>query len=300
MPLRRLILAATLLTVASLFAAALPVGADGASAEPAPIRLWPNGAPGSDVKHWPSPDYHEEWETPGEILQGVTDPTIQVYLPEPAINTGAAVVICPGGGYRNLWINKEGWKVARELQKRGIAGIVLKYRYYDRLAAVQDAHRAVRTVRARADEWRINPQAVGIGGFSAGGHLALNMAAQLGRAEDWTPDQVDRQAKRPDFVMAIYPSVRMTDSAVLDSSFPPVFLAVAADDDKMTPATILPFIGQLHDLRVPVELHLYQSGGHGFGIGTPACGCSSWLDLFRNWLELRGLLGKESARQNAH
>jgi acetyl esterase/lipase len=88
--------------------------------------------------------------------------------------------ICPAGGYRSLWIDKEGWKVARALQERGIAGVVLKYRHYDPLGAVQDAHRAVRTVRARARERRINEYAVGIGGFSAGGHLALNMAARRG------------------------------------------------------------------------------------------------------------------------
>jgi acetyl esterase/lipase len=290
MSLRRLTLITTLSSVVLHCAAGLPARADDGAGTPAPIRLWAGAAPGSDAQHWPSADYHEEWETPGEILRGVTDPTIQVFLPEPVVNTGAAVVICPGGGYRNLWINKEGWKVAREMQKRGIAGIVLKYRYYDRFAAIQDAHRAVRTVRSRAREWHIDEHAIGVGGFSAGGHLTLNMAAQLGRPEGWTPDEVDRLSKRPDFLMPIYPSVQLMDGAVVNSSFPPVFLAIAADDDKMKPLDILPFIGRLHDLGVPVELHLYQGGGHGFGIGTPACGCSSWLDLFRDWLKTRGLL----------
>lgn len=260
--------------------------------DPTPMRLWPNGAPGSDASHWPSPGYHEEWETPGQVLRNVTDPAIQVYLPDPAINTGAAVVVCPGGAYRNLWINKEGWTVARELQKRGIAGIVLKYRHYDRFAAVQDLDRAVRTVRAHAKEWRINEKAVGVGGFSAGGHLVLNAAALQARPETWTLDAVDRLSKRPDFIMAIYPSVQLGDGGIVDGSFPPVFTVVASDDERIGAGQVLQFTGRLRDLKVPVELHFYQAGGHGFGIGTPECGCTGWLDLFRNWLGVRGVLRK--------
>ncbi len=262
--------------------------------EPEPILIWKGSAPGSNAAHWPSPDYHEQWERPGQVLTGVTDPTIQVYLPDPKINTGAAVVVCPGGGYRNLWIAKEGWKIARELQARGIAGIVLKYRHYDRYAAVEDAHRAVRYVRSHARDWRINQHAIGIGGFSAGGHLALHMAAQLGRAEDWTHDDVDALPMRPDFVMAIYPGVNMPEGAVIDASFPPVFFASAADDNLTKAPTIIGLFTRLRDLKVPAELHIYEKGGHGFGAGTPECNCATWLDLFRNWLEVRGALsGKE-------
>jgi acetyl esterase/lipase len=285
-----------LLCCAVVCAAPSLVSTGGPDGEPAPMRLWTKTAPGSDAAHWPDPGYHEEWETPGQVLKNVTDPTIQVYLPDPAINTGAAVVLCPGGAYRNLWINKEGWTVARELQRHGIAGIVLKYRHYDHLAAVQDVHRAVRTVRAHASEWRINGQAVGVGGFSAGGHLVLNMAALLGRAETWTADTVDRLSKRPDFIMAIYPSVHLADGGVVDGSFPPVFVVVAADDERIGAGQVLQFSGRLRDLKVPVELHMYQGGGHGFGLGTPECGCTGWLDLFRNWLGVRGLL-KGGSRQ---
>ncbi len=262
-----------------------------AGKEPEAVRIWPGGAPRSDAAHWPRPDYHEEWQTPGEILAGVTEPTVQAYLPDSTINTGAAVVICPGGGYQNLWINKEGWKVARELQKRGIAGIVLKYRYYDRFAAVEDAQRAVRYVRSRAREWHVNEHAVGVGGFSAGGHLSLHMAAQVGRAEDWRSDEIDKLSRRPDFVMAIYPSVYLPDKgAVVDGAFPPTFIASAADDDKMRPRDITAFFLKLQDLQVRSELHIYRGGGHGFGTGTAECNCASWLDLFRNWLQAGGFL----------
>ena len=256
---------------------------------PAPIRIWKASAPDSDAQHWPRPDYREEWERPGQVLRGVSDPSIQVFLPDPKINTGAAVVICPGGGYQNLWIAKEGWKVAAELQKRGIAGVVLKYRHYDIFAAVQDAHRAVRYVRSRAREWGINENAIGVGGFSAGGHLALNMAAQLGRPENWTPDEIDALSKRPDFLMLIYPSVRLPEGAVVDASFPPAFIAVAADDNLTRASDIIPFFDRLRELKVPAELHVYERGGHGFGTGTAQCNCASWLDLFRNWLTARGL-----------
>ncbi len=260
-----------------------------ASKDPEPVPIWKGGAPGSDSAHWPRADYREEWEIPGEVLTGVTEPTVQVFLPQPSASTGVAVVICPGGGYRNLWIAKEGWKVARELQKRGIAGIVLKYRHYNQSAAVQDAHRAVRYVRSRAKEWGINEQKIGIGGFSAGGHLAINMAAQLGKAEDWTPDGVDGYSKRPDFLMLIYPSVRLSQDAIVDASFPPAFLAVASDDDRTPAPDLVRFFNQLQGLKVASELHIYQSGGHGFGTGTPECNCATWLDLFRNWIEVRGL-----------
>lgn len=278
-------------TAALLILISCCLGAVGAQ-EPAPVRIWSGVAPGSDAKHWPRPDYKEEWEIPEQVLTGVTDPEIQVYLPERSVNTGAAVVICPGGGYRNLWIAKEGWKVARELQKRGIAGIVLKYRHYSQLAAVQDAHRAVRYVRSRASEWHINPEAVGVGGFSAGGHLALNMAAQLGRQENWARDDVDRFPKRPDFIMAIYPAVHLDKTAVVDASFPPVFFASAADDTKTPADDLLRFVLRLQMLKVPAEVHLFQAGGHGFGTGTRECRCAGWVDLFREWMDGRGLLGK--------
>lgn len=265
-------------------ACSVPLATD----EPEAIRIWKGTAPRSDASHWPSPDYHEEWERPGEVLRGVTEPTIQVYLPEASAATGIAVVLCPGGGYRNLWIAKEGWRVARELQRRGIAGIVLKYRHYDRFAAVEDAHRAVRYVRSRAREWRIDERRVGIGGFSAGGHLAIHMAAQLGRAEDWPHDEVDGLSKRPDFLMLIYPGVNLPASAVVDASFPPAFFASAGDDNLTKPEGIIGFYARLQGLKVPAELHVYERGGHGFGTGTAQCNCASWLELFDNWVKARG------------
>jgi acetyl esterase/lipase len=260
-------------------------GAEAIAAQrPAATPIWQAGAPGSDPAHWPSPDYHEEWEKPDSEIRGVTQPTIEVFLPDPAINTGIAVILCPGGGYRKLCMAKEGWVVAAELQRRGIAGIVLKYRHYDIYAAVQDAHRAVRYVRSRAREWRLNDKAIGIGGFSAGGHLAIHMAAQLGRPEGWDPDELDRLSKRPDFLMLVYPGTGMPPDAVVDATFPPSFLTVAANDDRVSAWDCYGFFSRLQALKVPSEIHIYETGGHGFGAGRPECRCASWLDLFRDWI----------------
>ena len=271
-----------------MLAAPLYLGAEPLALQgPPAIPLWKAGAPGSDAAHWPQRDYHEEWEKPGEVLKGVTEPTIQVFLPDAKVNTGAAVILCPGGGYRNLYMAKEGWTVAAELQKRGIAGIVLKYRHYDVYAAVQDAHRAVRYVRSRAREWNLKEDAIGIGGFSAGGHLAIHMAAQLGRPEPWTPDEIDGLSKRPDFLMLIYPGVRVPTEAVIDATFPPSFITVAGNDDLTPAASCYELFGRLRNLGVPAEIHVYETGGHGFGVGTPQCRCASWLDLFRSWLLAR-------------
>lgn len=263
---------------------------------PTSLRIWKGTAPGSDARHWPRPDYHEEWEKPGELLRNVTDPSVQVFLPASGVNTGAAVIVCPGGRYQNLYIAHEGWDVARELQKRGIAAIVLKYRHYNLLAAAQDAQRAVRFVRAHAAEWRINPRAVGIGGFSAGGHLSLNMARLLAQPEPWPHDEVDGLSRRPDFLMLIYPAVaNLSPGGVMDASFPPAFIALANGDWHTPPGPTIGVYNRLVALGVPTELHIYQQGGHGFGPGTPECHCASWLDLFRDWLDARGLLGRPVA-----
>jgi acetyl esterase/lipase len=248
------------------------------------IRIWKNGAPNSNPKYWPNPNYKEEWQNNNQLVVGVTEPTVCAFLPTKETSTGVAVIICPGGGYQNVYIEKEGYKIALALQERGIAGIVLKYRHYDIYAALEDAHRAIRFVRSKAKEWYINPQAVGIGGFSAGGHLALHSATNLSRAERWTHDEIDQMSKKPDFLMLVYPSLSIPKEASIDANTPASFIVNAADDTLTTPESAIEYFSTLKRLKVPAELHIYEKGFHGFGLGTPECQCGNWIDLFRNWL----------------
>jgi acetyl esterase/lipase len=256
------------------------------------IRIWKNGAPGSDPQHWPRPNYKEEWQNNNQLVEGITEPTVFAFLPAKEIQTGAAVVICPGGGYKNLYIEKEGYKIAVALQERGIAGIVLKYRHYNIYAALQDAHRAIRFVRSKSKEWNINPQAVGIGGFSAGGHLALHSATNLTRAEAWTADEIDQLSKKPDFLMLVYPGLSIPADATVDANTPVSFIVNAADDTLTKPEFAIEYFSKLKQLGIPAELHIYQKGFHGFGLGTPDCQCGNWIDLFRNWLLVNKFIGR--------
>ena len=191
-----------------------------------------------------------------------------------------------------MYIEKEGYKIAAALQERGIAGIVLKYRHYDIYAALQDAHRAIRFVRSKAEVWKINPRAVGIGGFSAGGHLALHSATNLSRAEAWTPDDVDRLSKKPDFLMLVYPGLSLPAGATVDANTPPSFIVNAADDTLTKPEFAIEYFNKLKQLGVPAELHIYEKGFHGFGLGTPDCRCGNWIDLFRNWMAVNKFISR--------
>lgn len=253
------------------------------------LLIWPNGAPGSNEKNWPFKGYKQEWRIDSvsnkEMAIFVTEPTLQVFLPPKEKNTGAAVVVCPGGGYNIVVIGKEGYDIAKRLNELGIAAIVLKYRHYNVFAARDDAHRAIRYTRSHAKEWNIHPSKIGIGGFSAGGHLALHAAANLMPNDTSRAlDALDKISNRPDFLMLVYPGTYLPEGAELDKTIPPTFIVVAGNDGMM------PLSYQLYDrlnfLKVPAELHIYQNGGHGFGAGTPECQCSNWLDLFRNWLQV--------------
>lgn len=271
------------LTFVILFLAALTANAQEQKFDKE-YKLWPNGAPGSNPKNWPEPNYKESWPRKDTTVTHVTDPTIRVYRPTKEKNTGVAVIINPGGGYRVLEMGHEGYKVAEKLQDLGITAVVLKYRHYDVNAARQDGQRAIRFVRSKAKEWGIDEHKIGIGGFSAGGHLALNAAATLKPKEDWTPDAIDKIDKKPDFLMLIYSGYNLSEEASLDKNLPPVFLALSADDQFDLAEPTLLFFHKLLTLKVPAELHIYQRGGHGYGLGWDGCQCDTWADLFRNWL----------------
>lgn len=254
---------AALATAASLFAA---------ESTPTRIALWPNGAPGSEGK------------TAGEIVEGpekthdntrvhsIHNPSITVFLPDRAKATGAAFIIAPGGGHRFLSIDTEGDNVARYLNSIGAAGFVLRYRlareegstYKVEVEALADAQRAIRLVRTRAAEWGLNPAKVGIIGFSAGGELALLAASRFDAGKPDATDPIERASSRPDYQVLIYPGVR-PEEINYPKDAPPAFL-LCADNDK-GPAAALPQIYQtLKKQGVPVEMHIYASGGHGFGV----------------------------------
>jgi acetyl esterase/lipase len=241
--------------------------------------LWPDGAPGAL----------------GREAKDV--PTLTVFLPPPEKATGAAMVICPGGGYSHL-ADHEGSQYARWFNEQGIAGFVLKYRLgsagYHHPAMLQDAIRAMRTVRARATEWKLDPQRVGIIGSSAGGHLASTVLTHWDLGDPHSTDTIDRQSSRPDVVILCYAVVSMAEdfthkgsranllgtnaspevlkelSAELQvsSNSPPCFIWSTADDKTVPVENSLALAGALRRARVPFDLHVYAHGPHGLGLGN--------------------------------
>jgi acetyl esterase/lipase len=245
--------------------------------------------PGAKIDPTAPKEQLEERGKGGVVDRSVThvlEPSITVYLPTARI-TGTAIVICPGGGYQHLAIDKEGHDIARWLNTIGIAGIVLKYRLpgfsgmrgsdlhqvADTIhVALEDAEDAVRLVRANAAKWRLKPDAVGLMGFSAGGHLAA-MAGMLAPAD-----------ARPDFLVLGYPAIPATLSVT--GSTPRTFL-VAADDDPTVNAAENTgrFFAALRAAKVPAEMHIYSTGGHGFGILKSGKTSAAWPDALVAWLK---------------
>lgn len=250
------------------------------------LRLWPGTAPGSEPEKLPRPDFPEIWNgDPGKRgVRQSTVPALHAFLPPAAKANGAALVVAPGGGYNIVMMEPEGWLVARRFAAAGTAVFVLKYRHWDRDLALHDARRAVRTVRARAAEWGVDPHRIGLGGFSAGGHLALNTAANPAAGEPAPADAIDRADPRPDFLMLIYPTPvsRLPESAVVDARFPATFLVCAVEDNA--DERVLPLSAALLRARVRHEVHLFSTGGHGFGLAENLPGTAVWPALFTTWL----------------
>ena len=271
--------------------------------DPQIITLWPEKAPG-ETKELPP-----EGEAPGgtkyvagksiHLVTNVSKPELAIYKPEPSKNTGAAVIICPGGGHNLLAYDLEGTEIAQWLNSIGITGIVLKYRVPFRNpdfkceAALQDAQRAVSLVRAKAKELGIETSKIGILGFSAGGEVAARASLQYADRKYTKLDTVDEISCRPDFSVLIYPAylVNKTNSLLdelkptLDT--PPTFL-VHAWDDPVTPLSSLCLATELKKVGVSCELHLFALGGHGYGIrhvdGVPV---TDWTSQAAAWLKKR-------------
>ncbi len=231
-------------------------------------------------------------------ISRIHNPTLTVYLPPRDKATGAAVVICPGGGHRILAIDHEGYDVARWLNSIGVAGIVLKYRlartegagYKVDVHALADARRAIRLVRSHGEEWGIDPRRVGLMGFSAGGELTALASTRSEGETAGASDPVDRLSSRPDFQVLIYPGGPKESFEVTKDS-PPAFLLVAADDRISAERTTASF-SALRKAGVPAELHVYARGGHGFGMHEIPAPVAHWPARLQEWMGDRGLLKK--------
>ncbi|MEP7271122.1 MAG: alpha/beta hydrolase [Acidobacteriota bacterium] len=261
---------------------------------PLPVPLWPTGAPGA------------KGGEPTDI------PTISIYQPPPDKATGAAIVVCPGGGYGHL-ADHEGHTVAVWLNQLGITAAVLKYRLgprYQHPSMLQDAQRAIRLMRSQSSSWRVDPQRIGIMGFSAGGHLASSAATHFDDGKPASQDPVERVSSRPDVVILAYAVITMgarythqgsrrnllgeTPTAELvdqlsnekqvSSRTPPAFLFHTEDDAAVPVENSLLFAAALRAAKVPYELHIYEHGRHGVGLAQSEAALKTWPGLLEVWL----------------
>ncbi|MCX6260303.1 MAG: alpha/beta hydrolase [Bacteroidia bacterium] len=283
------------------------------------LKLWPDGIPGSKT----DPSYVEKiTTTDGRITrcEKVVTPDLTVFLPAPEKANGAAVLICPGGGYGVLAFDHEGNAIAKWLNDNGIAGIILKYRLpsdqimIDKsIGPLQDAHEAMRVIRRNAVSWKINPDRVGVIGFSAGGHLASTLSTHYAEK---VYDVKDNTSARPNFSLLIYPVVsfdtvithrgtrnnliglnpdikqvqRFSNELQITADTPPAFLVHSADDKAVPVMNSIGYFRGLQKNNIPVELHIFQKGGHGYGLSPNGGTESSWPGLCIKWLKAMGLI----------
>lgn len=279
----------------------------GAFAQSEPIRLWPGSAP-DDPAGIPaevaetSPADPATRTRPVTRVTNVTVPTITIYPPDPVLDTGAAAIVCPGGGYARLAMDKEGTEVCAWLNSIGVTGVLLKYRVPERegfprhFLPTQDAQRAMGLLRQRAGELGIDPHRIGIIGFSAGAHLAAVLSNNHDERFYETIDEADTQSCRPDFAMVIYPGYLRAgehgvaeELAVAAGKTPPTFIVQTADDFANVENALAYYIA-LQAKDVPAEMHLYATGGHGYGLRQMGNRVSSWPERAAEWLDDAGFL----------
>jgi acetyl esterase/lipase len=283
------------------------------------IPLYEGNVPNS--KPYNTKEWWEPQDNGDTIVHYISQPTLTIFLPGKAKANGTAVVICPGGGYGVNSIVKEGYAVAREFNEWGAAAFVLKYRIPEdsamddkKIAPLQDAQRAIQLVRTHAKEWNVDVSKVGIMGFSAGGHLASTAATHFQHSYIENNAQTNL---RPDFAILIYPVISFQDSighigsrdqligknpkkTLLDSfsnelqvtaQTPPTFLVHATDDDAVPVMNSIVFYEALLKYKIPAEMHIYKSGGHGFGMLNPTTN-DEWMGRCKNWMQSMGWLHK--------
>ena len=285
------------LTAIAILMLALAIPASAARAKT--ILLWPRGAP---------------------LAQGTADtdkPSLTIFLPGHPSAAQSGVVICPGGGYHNLAMTYEGYDVAKWLNTFGVAGFVLKYRLgprYHHPVEMDDGLRAMRWVRDHAAEYGIRPDHLGIWGFSAGGHLASTVGTHFDGGNPQALDPVDRVSSRPDFMILAYPVITMREPFVhtgsrqnllgnypsprliaylsnelhVTAKTPPTFLFQTDSDPVVPVENSVMFYTALHQHHVPAELHIFERGPHGVGLGQKYPELSTWPALLENWLKMHG------------
>ena len=287
------------------------------------MPIWPGTIP--DAQPVAGSEHVEAANSPRDLVAGrpwlaveqVSHPTMTVYSPKRK-NTGVAIVVFPGGGYSVLAIDLEGTEVCDWLTSHGITCVLLKYRvpdsgpaYHDDCrcnihpkapTALEDAQRTVGLVRFHAEEWHIDPHKIGVLGFSAGGHLVANISTHFAQRAYAPIDAADKVSCRPDFAVAIYPG-HMTENTTKEfelnpeipvaASTPPTFLLQNEDDNVDGVKQSLVYYIALKKAGVPVEMHLYAQGGHGFGLRPTQLPVSRWPRLMETWLETIGMISNE-------
>lgn len=272
------------------------------AAEPVKIPLWADGAPGTPA------------------TKPADEPVLFLYRPAEGVANGTAIVVCPGGGYGHLAMDHEGKQIAEWFNSMGVTAAVLRYRHHGtghrHPVPMMDGQRAIRTVRARAAEWGVDPDRIGVIGFSAGGHLASTLGTHFDSGQPDSADPVERAGSRPDFMILCYPVISMTapythagsrenllgkepDEALsrkmsnelqVTSDTPPTFLWQTDGDNVVPVENSVAFYEAMNRAGVPGELHVFQNGGHGLGLAHHVPGTSAWPEACRAWLTGRGLL----------
>ncbi|MGJ8655951.1 MAG: alpha/beta hydrolase [Akkermansiaceae bacterium] len=254
------------------------------------VYLWPDKVPGQ-AEPKAEPVISENNKGNVTRLAKVTNPALVVYEADPKLKNGAAIIICPGGGYNILAVDLEGYEVAEKLSKIGYTTFVLQYRVpQNQLGALQDAQRAIRHVRSTSKQRGIDADKIGIMGFSAGGSLSARASTQHQEILYKPVDQLDNQSARPDFAALIYPAYldkgpdhSLTPELKLTNKTPPMFLFVAADDRFANSSLVMG--AALRQEKIPFELHILPSGGHGFGLRPGKRAAETWPTLLAAWLE---------------
>jgi acetyl esterase/lipase len=258
------------------------------------IPLWKNGAPGFESRRNEAEQAKDWW------VKNIHNPSVTVFLPDKEKATGAAVIVCPGGGHRELVFEAEGVDAAKYLNSIGVAAFVLKYRlareanspYKLETDVRADAYRAMRLVRSHADDWKIDASRVGILGFSAGGEVAALIAYGDGIGDPNAADPIDRLNGRPDFQMLVYPGPGFIPESV-PSTAPPAFL-VAANDDACCSGPVVDLLAKYRAANVSIEVHLYAQGNHAFNMGkrSKLASIKKFPERMADWLSDNGYLIK--------
>jgi|WetSurMetagenome_2_1015567.scaffolds.fasta_scaffold101983_3 acetyl esterase/lipase len=271
------------------------------------IELWPKGAPIENGLSGP------EVDEGNNRVSNISVAKMYIYMPAKEINTGVAVILLPGGGYRREAMSHEGYEVAEWLKSKGICGIVLKYRLPNghHQVPLEDASRAIRVTRMNAKEWDLNPNKIGIGGASAGGHLASTAGTRFDLGNANAKDPVEVFSSRPDFMLLLYPLIFFKEEDVskntnkllfgndnswetikkysselnVSANTPPAFFVLADNDSSVNPKHSIEFYLALKSFKIQAEMHIFQEGGHGFGITKHDLPVDKWPDMFYSWLK---------------